>query len=270
MWAKHKSRSPKPGTLRLEAYGVCLDLRCEPPELLEIADPVLPPGWQERPGGHPAATFVLTEGEESGLDVLLDGSPVIRGAETKLAQGVLDARIRAAVSGGDSEWVFIHAGVVEHDGQAILIPGKSFAGKTTLVRALIENGARYFSDEYAVLDADGWVHPYARRLSIRINGSRRDTSELTATDLGADTGDERAQVSLVVNTSYNPEATWRPEEGSTADAALALFENAVRARSDPQRVMSAISKAVAEARLLEGERGDALQTAAMLLGAAVG
>jgi hypothetical protein len=270
MWGKHKSQKPKPGTLRLEAYGVCLELRCAPPSLLEIVQPILPPGWRERPGGQPAATLTLAEGGEAGLDVVLDGAPVIRGAETKLALGVLDSRIRAAIAGGDSQWVFIHAGVVEHDGQAILIPGKSFAGKTTLVRALIENGARYFSDEYAVLDADGWVHPYPRRLSIRIGGSRRDTDELSARELGAETGDEKARVGLVVNTSYNPEATWDPQEGSTADAALALLENAVLARSAPQRVMSAISRTVAEARLLEGERGQAQETAAMLLGAAVG
>jgi hypothetical protein len=36
-----------------------------------------------------------------------------------------------------------------------VLPGRSFAGKTTLVAALVQVGAEYWSDEYPVLDAEG-------------------------------------------------------------------------------------------------------------------
>ena len=51
------------------------------------------------------------------------------------------------------------AGVVGWENRAIVMPGASFAGKTTLVRAWLEAGATYYSDEFAVLDRAGRVHP---------------------------------------------------------------------------------------------------------------
>jgi hypothetical protein len=59
-------------------------------------------------------------------------------------------------------WIFVHAGVVAWRGQAIVIPGATQSGKTSLVAALVRAGAEYFSDEYAVFDARGRVHPLPR------------------------------------------------------------------------------------------------------------
>ena len=52
-------------------------------------------------------------------------------------------------------------------GQAVMVPAHSHTGKTTLVAELIQNGAEYYSDEYASLDRSGFVHPFPRDLSIR-------------------------------------------------------------------------------------------------------
>ena len=43
--------------------------------------------------------------------------------------------------------LFVHAGVVGWRGRAILVPGTSFSGKTTLVAAMVQAGASYYSDE---------------------------------------------------------------------------------------------------------------------------
>ena len=69
--------------------------------------------------------------------------------------------------------LFVHAGVVGWEGRAIVMPGASFAGKTTLVQAWLEAGATYYSDEFAVLDRAGRVHPFARPLTIRDGNDRR-------------------------------------------------------------------------------------------------
>src|SRR5215213_192989 len=44
--------------------------------------------------------------------------------------------------------VFVHAGVVGWQGRAVVIPGRCFTGKTTLVAELVRAGATYYSDEY--------------------------------------------------------------------------------------------------------------------------
>ena len=76
---------------------------------------------------------------------------------------LLDAQMRLFIAANARDWLFVHAGVVAHGGRALVAPGDSFSGKTTLVRALLAAGATYYSDEYAVLDEAGRVHPYRAR-----------------------------------------------------------------------------------------------------------
>src|SRR5205814_290720 len=75
--------------------------------------------------------------------------------------------LRLFVAAQAKDRVFVHAGVVAARGGAIVIPGRTFTGKSTLVAALVEAGAAYYSDEYAVLDERGRVHPFAKPISIR-------------------------------------------------------------------------------------------------------
>ena len=58
-------------------------------------------------------------------------------------------------------------------GGALLLPGGSFTGKTTLVGALVRAGAVYYSDQYALLDEDGLIHPYPCHVE-RFGGSAGD------------------------------------------------------------------------------------------------
>lgn len=66
------------------------------------------------------------------------------------------------------EFFYVHAGVVAHDRRAIILPGLSQAGKSTLVLALLARGARYMSDELLVYEpASGIVRGYPRAPKIR-------------------------------------------------------------------------------------------------------
>jgi hypothetical protein len=62
---------------------------------------------------------------------------------------------------------FLYAGVVAWQGHAIVFPGRSLSGKTTLVREMLRLGATYYSDEFAVVDNSGLVHSFPRPLGIR-------------------------------------------------------------------------------------------------------
>src|SRR5438477_263298 len=65
--------------------------------------------------------------------------------------------------------------------------GCSLSGKTTLVREMLRLGATYYSDEFAVVDDSGLVHPFARPLGIREDFFPAQTN-YTAENLGASTG----------------------------------------------------------------------------------
>jgi hypothetical protein len=167
-----------------------------------------------------------------------------------------------------AEWsplfIFVHAGVVEWKGKAILIPGLSCSGKTTLVKRLVEAGARYYSDEYALLDTRGWVHPYPRPLGLRSKDSGR-TEKICAEDLGGVTGTAPIRVSLIVMTRFEAGAIWRPRRVSAGKGVLELLSHTVNARRRPNMVLKTLPKVVADGILLKGIRGEANKTADAIL-----
>jgi hypothetical protein len=152
--------------------------------------------------------------------------------------------------------LFVHAGVVGWEGRAIVMPGASFAGKTTLVQAWLAAGATYYSDEFAVLDRAGRVHPFARPLAIR-DGSTALNSRVSAAALGAETGTTPLPIGLVLETSYRAGARWRPRRLTAAPTLLALMRHTVAARGNPAHSMPILKQAVGSGTAFAGLRGEA-------------
>jgi hypothetical protein len=155
--------------------------------------------------------------------------------------------------------VFVHAGVVGWRGHAILIPGRTGSGKTSLVVSFLGAGARYYSDEFAVLDARGRVHPYARPLRIRGAGDRPERRRERRP------GRVPLPVGLILSTRYKAGARWRPRRLSSGEAMMELLAHAVPARLRPRESVAAIANAVRGARALKGVRGEAEPLAILLL-----
>jgi hypothetical protein len=160
------------------------------------------------------------------------------------------------------EFVFVHAGAVAHRGRGIVVPGDSFAGKTSLVAALVRAGAEYCSDEYAVLDTRGRLHPFAKPLSLR---ERVYQTDHTVESLGGRTAEEPVPVGMVVLTRFEPGAVWRPRRLSSGEAVLGLLSHTVPAQTRPAHVMPTLTRACAAALALAGERGEADDVAHSLL-----
>src|SRR4029453_11068539 len=70
-----------------------------------------------------------------------------RGRDLAMQMDLLRSRLEFRVATNSLALIFVHAGVVEWRGRAIVLPGRSRSGKTTLVTALLRAGARYYSDE---------------------------------------------------------------------------------------------------------------------------
>ena len=209
--------------------------------------------------------FALVKDTHDGLlRVMCDEQSIAGPFDLRLALGILDAELRMYIALHAPDHVFVHAGVVGVEDRAIVLPGRSFAGKTTLVAALVKAGAEYWSDEYAVLDPDGLVHPYPKPLSVRINDTR-ETDEQPVESLGGRAGDRPLPIALIAFTSYRPEAAWALRPCSAGEGAVKLLEHSIAARSRPEQVLAAVRRAATDAMVLEGERGDAGQAASALL-----
>lgn len=160
--------------------------------------------------------------------------------------------------------IFVHAGVVGWKGRAIVIPGRSFSGKSTLTAALVRAGATYYSDEYAVIDGLGRVHPYARPLALREGDEHRSTKYSIET-IGGRAGTKALPAGLILVTRFQENARWRPLPLSAGRGALALLENTVSARRVPQRALSTLQQAVQDTTVLQGTRGEAASVVAQIL-----
>lgn len=167
-----------------------------------------------------------------------------------------DTHLRATFAEFSRRKLFIHAGVVGWNGRAIVFPGKSLAGKTTLVAELVKAGATYFSDEYAVLDDQGRAHPFAKPLSLRPSRTERQR-ETPVEALGGVAARKAMPVGLVVLTRYSHGADWAPQTLSTAEGALAIMANTIAARRWPSLAVSVIGAVADRARFIRSDRGEA-------------
>jgi hypothetical protein len=154
--------------------------------------------------------------------------------------------------------------VVGWKGKAIVIPGHCRVGKTTLVMELVRAGAAYYSDEYAVFDARGRVHPFPVRMDER-DESGIHRRRYLAESLGGVSGVKALPVGLVVVSEFKPGARWRPQTLSTGQAVLALMANTAIARKQPLSALATLERAVAGAPALKSSRGEASEVAASLL-----
>ena len=252
------------------SHGVQIGLRSQCGALLEALehDPEglhLPFGWSavEDPEHHAPVSVqyeLLTgiSGESPSPSYRLYAGKnlvaVVRSA-TEL-RWALAAHAEFFVAERAPDHLFVHAGVVGWEGRAIIMPGSSLAGKTTLVQAWLEAGATYYSDEFAVLDRDGRVHPFARPLAIR-DSSTALTRRVPVAELGAKSGTTPLPVGLVLVSSYRLGAHWRPRRLTAARTLLALMRHTVAARGAPAHSMPILKQAVSGTTAFAGVRGEA-------------
>lgn len=235
------------------------------PELLERVRAYVPPGAQPCSVDEIDRRFSLTTDETGAVTLTRDEFLIggAKGVDLDLALELLDSQIRLYLGRKARGAIFIHAGVVAHNGRAIVIPARSFGGKTTLVAALVKAGAIYFSDEFAVIDEDGLVRPYPKPLSMRSNGLRQTDHPVSS--IGGVAGEDPLPLGAIVITSFKPGAAWRPRRLSAGAGAMALIENAVPAQERPEEVMRLVSRAALGSMVLESDRGEAEEVAPLLL-----
>ena len=246
------------------AHGLRVGVRVNREDLLPELLARLPPDL--RPVASPVVDRTFSLWTAARSRVYEGGTRLARTRDLGEALSVLEAEIRRAIATGAPRRTFVHAGVVGWRGRAIVLPGASRSGKTSLVAALARRGATYLSDEYAVLDAAGRVHPFAKPLSVRpAGGCDRHASRVAPAALGARVGRRPLPVGLVLFTAHREGARWNPVPVSPGRAVLEMLRHAAPARLRPEPVLDALCAATARAVLLEGDRGEADDAAALVL-----
>jgi hypothetical protein len=245
-------------------HGVRVGIGTADQEILDRLVGLLPPGLTRCDPDTVERRFTLMPVGDSAWHYTSPGGPSPIFADLALVIGMLDSELRRDVAERAPERVFVHAGAVAYRGRGIVIPGRSFSGKSTLVAELVRAGASYYSDEYAVLDKQGLLHPFARPISIRRPRPQPNVG-VSVESLGGTIGVEPVPVGMIVATGYKPDATFNPESRSSGQGMLALLAHAARTRDEPEETLAGLRQAVSAADFLEGERGEADAAARALL-----
>ena len=234
-----------------------------PEALTESASALLPPGWEAGDVETDAASWSLRRDEAGWRAGRVSGwHETLPDAEQALARVLGDVELHVAEHAVGV--IAVHAGVVVWHGAALVLPGRTLAGKSTLVHRLVTAGAQYCSDEYALLTRDGLVLPYPRPLSLRPPHGGVP-SRIALAGLGANLTDS-VPVALIAALEYRPGATWQVREVTAAEGAMAMLQNTVAARSRPVETMDHVSAAARGSLALLGLRGEAGEAVDRLLG----
>jgi hypothetical protein len=257
--------------LAVTAYGVRFGIRVSDAAVLAQVETYLPLGWKPAPSPRVDMLYSVVVGSGGARPGvrrfnLLYANALRVGRSLELAD-VLDAfesTVHLHVAEVSPQRLFVHAGVVGWQGRAILIPGRSHSGKSTLVAALVRAGATYYSDEYAVIDRQGRVHPYPKPLSLRAGPGGKATRH-PVESLGGRVGSRPLPIGLVLVSRYRAGAPWRTRRLSPGRGLLALLANTVSARRQPTLALGTLQQVASRALIIKATRDEARDVTARLL-----
>lgn len=243
----------------LAPYGSTLAVELDHPEALARLDSLLLPGWSWTSPSQPPLERLTLEGN-SDFSIRADDELHMSGLDLETAMLELGKLLHLRLGATARGLAFVHAGVVGYRGRALVIPGRSYTGKSSLVHALVRAGATYYSDEYAVFDPGGRVHPFPRHLLLR-----QPPDQIAPDELGWNPDQRPLEPGLILLTRYREGVQLRLRAVPPGKAVLALVDNSLSARLSPEQTLPILARVAETARTVKGSRPDAEAVAERLL-----
>ncbi|HQZ83428.1 MAG TPA: hypothetical protein PLR83_09415 [Pyrinomonadaceae bacterium] len=213
---------------------------------------------------RPEHTFVFGRDKERGFFVEHNDELATCGEIERGVFKYFDSYLRVRIGEFCPNRVFVHSGVVGINGKALLIPGNSFSGKSTLVLELVKLGGEYFSDEFAILDDNGSVHPYARPINMRTDDGKYRPYTV---DVGKpeESGRRKLPVGAVLFTNYKENARFRPQILSPAEGIMTITPFTLPIRVNPAYTIRVLQQVMDSALIIRSKRTHAPRFAQILL-----
>ncbi len=250
-----------------ESYGVFARIESNLQEMVDEAEKVLKVSLLHNVRQVRRKKFDLVfrlDRNKRGTRIIIqNGEEIARGGTHRKFFKFFDSVIRVAIAELAPELLFLHAGVVGWKGKAVILPADSFKGKSTLVSELVRNGAEYYSDDFAIIDRNGLVHPFARRINRRTEEFK--TYELTVEDLGGTIGTAPIPVGLVLMTEYRKDARWSPKLLKRGQGVLEMIPFTLCLRHRPDFSLEVLNNVASNAIIVSSLRSTAEKFAKTLL-----
>lgn len=249
-------------TFDFESYGSFIRIQAEEPDLLQwgkdLATRALVGRLRSVTGVEEFSRVFHISMDDTGQTIIkLNGNLEGEHHDRESMRRFIDAMIRAAVAETAPEQMFIHAGAVAWKGKGIILPATSFAGKSTIVAELVRLGAEYYSDDYAIFDRNGMLHPFPRTISMRTDDGRYKAYDLTLEELGGTAADRPIEVGTVLLTKYKKGAPFDLERLPRGKGVLELVPFTFSFIERPEFSLEVLNNLCQNAIILSGQRGSA-------------
>lgn len=260
----------KSDLFNIESYGVQIGIELGPgirrSTIKKRLKFLLPNGFEEIKNAATEYNFLLTKNADETYNASENGKVFIAGVSESFMLEQFERRVRLTVAEFAVGKVFLHAGVVGWNERAIVFPGDSFHGKTTLVAELVKKGAVYYSDEYAVLGEDGMVYPFPKMLSMRgiIDDFRQ--IDIPVEKFGGIAGNKPIPIGMMLFTRFQAKARWQPRNLSHGQAMMEVITHTLPIRNKPEFTLKVLNNAINRAIITKTKRGDAARTAELIIG----
>lgn len=251
-------------TVAFECFGARLAICSDDCRILDDLMTLLPPQSRSITAANVDATIFVGRDAQTTLYSMRASHGIPKGMLVYRTIEEVASEFHLAVAIFARPYLFVHAGVVASRGTAILLPGRSMNGKSTLVSALLESGAVYYSDEYAVIDSEGRIYPYRKSLSLRSAQAGTSGSKFVQVSTPA----ERIMplgAGAIAFLKYKPDSRWHPRFITPAEAVLGLFKNTVAARARAEVALPLLKRVAESAKSVRGLRPDASVAAPAVL-----
>lgn len=253
----------------IESFGVKIGFSTNSAEALEAVKQAvgiyLPDCFKEIEKTETEHNFLFVWNKSERDTLYKNGEKLFHRERRETSVETVASRIRLTVAEFAVGRVFIHAGVIARKGKAVIIPGRSFRGKTALTVALVKRGAVYYSDEYAILDAEGFLHPFPKMLSVRGEIDDHQQIDYPVEKFGGTAGTEKIRVGIVLVAEYKPNARWNPKVLSPAQGVIEIIQHTVPIRQNPQFTLEVLNKIAGNAVFVKSKRGDVSKSADLIL-----
>ncbi|KAF0283194.1 hypothetical protein [Spiribacter roseus] len=173
----------------------------------------------------------------------------VEGSVRSLAE--IRERVQYRLIDAQHEALLLHGAAIVRNGQAVIFPARSGAGKTTLAAWCVSQGEQVLTDELVAVTPGGGVTGFAQALNIKAHGmpvteSFPGLSPALADAPGAGLGGRflplpaaagAAPLSpgLIVFPQYAPDQPWSAQRLSQGERLAWLLESLMNARNRPRR-----------------------------------
>ena len=248
----------------LEAFDSFIHVECSDAEIIcELARYIFPPLGRAKSKRCSPDILLRVDSCAQGFGVFIDDQASVMVTDRHDAVLAAVKALDDAVVHRMKTFRAVHAGAVMIDGRALLLPGSSHAGKSSLVVELLRRGASCFSDEYAFIDNEGNVHSYPRPLLIR-NGQPRQSLSLPE-ELGSTFAVDAAPVGWILALEYVSLGKWDVRQIEQSEAVMYLLRNTPHEMARSPEMVDFFLRTAANAACYAGQRCDVNEAATHVL-----